>query len=248
VILARHAILIDAVTGRTLYQKNADVRTQVASTQKLLTALVVLEAGAMEREVEVRIEDTRVEPTKLGVRAGERYTRRELFQALLVKSMNDAAAVLARDTAGTQAAFVARMNSRALELGAVDSMFLNPHGLPAPQYSTARDMARIARAAYRTTDIRLAAATKYSVFVFASGRRKQLENTNELLGKVPYVNGLKTGYTIAAGRCLVASAYLGGRELILVQLGSRSSHIFKDAIRMFEWVGRGSVPPSADFH
>jgi D-alanyl-D-alanine carboxypeptidase (penicillin-binding protein 5/6) len=219
-----------------LYQKNADARVPVASTQKLLTALVVLDSGDLSDPVRIAREDTRVEPMKLGLRAGEIYSRSDLMAALIIKSENDAAAALARDVAGGEAPFAEKMNAMAWDLGARSSHFVNPHGLPAPQYSTARDMARISWKAYGEPEIRRLSAKKYHAFVFNNGRTKMLENTNKLLGEFYAVNGMKTGFTNAAGRCLIASASANGREAIFVQLGSRTSHIFDDAERMLRWV------------
>lgn len=234
-IAARHAILIDAGTGRTLYQKFADGRIPAASTQKLLTALLVVEDGDLERRVVIQPEDTRVKPAKLGLRPRESYTRRALLEAMLVKSQNDAAAALARDVAGSEAAFVKKMNWRAWQLGARNSHFANSHGLPAEQFSTARDIARIACRAAREPEIRRICAIRKLPFLMASGRVKILENTNKLLERDPTITGMKTGYTLASGRCLVASARRGERELIFVQLGSRTSDIFDDAQRMLDW-------------
>lgn len=234
-IFARSAILIDARSGRTLFQKNADQKGPVASTQKLLSALVILEDGDLDRPVTITREDTLVEPAKLGFRAGEVYTRRALLKAFIIKSENDAAAALARDVAGTTEAFSDRMNSKAWSLGARSSYFTNPHGLPAAQYSTARDIARVAFHAYREPVLRQMMATPSKLFVFTSRRTKLLKNTNKLLGTYLPVNGMKTGYTIASGRCLVASASFGGRELIFVQIGSRTQFIFDDAETMLRW-------------
>jgi D-alanyl-D-alanine carboxypeptidase (penicillin-binding protein 5/6) len=234
-IRARHAIMIDGRSGLTLYQKNADIRTQVASTQKLLTALLVLRRGNLENRVIIAPQDTYVEPSKLGLRAGQSYTRRTLLSAMMVKSENDAAAALARDCFGSSMAFSSAMNNTAWELGAHSSHFTNPHGLPAYQYSTARDMARIAFRAYREPFLRRLMASRYYTFVYANGRRKTLENTNKLLKRSSMFNGMKTGYTNAAGRCLVSSASAGGREVILVQLGSTTKYIFDDAERMMRW-------------
>jgi serine-type D-Ala-D-Ala carboxypeptidase (penicillin-binding protein 5/6) len=234
-IFARSAILLDARTGRTLYQKHADLPGPVASTQKLLTALLVLKDGSLDRPVLVGREETLVEPTKLGLRAGETYTRRALLAAMMIKSENDAAAALARDVAGSQQAFAARMNRAAWDLGAQNSLFANPHGLPDNQFSTARDIGRIAFRAYREPILRKLMATKHLTFFFNSGRKKHLENTNKLLGRFPPANGMKTGYTAASGRCLVASASYAGRDVILVQIGSRTSRIFNDAERMLTW-------------
>ena len=146
-----------------------------------------------------------------------------------------AAAALARDCFGNLATFAAAMNTTAWELGAHDSHFVNPHGLPAYQYSTARDMARIAFRAYREPFLRRLVGSRYFVFVYATGRSKVLENTNKLLKRSSIFNGMKTGYTNAAGRCLISSASMGGREVILAQFGSKTQYIFDDAERMMRW-------------
>ncbi len=232
---ARHAILIDARTGRTLYQKFADSPAQVASTQKLVTALLMVERGDLDQKFVITRADCAVEPTKLGFRAGQSYSRRALLTAMMVKSENDAAAALARDHSGSLSAFAQEMNRKAWELGARNSHFLNPHGLPAAQYSTARDMARIAYQAYREPDLRRMMRLPSLTFVFSNGRTKHLDATNKLLKRSPIYNGMKTGYTFAAGRCLISSASFGGRDVILVQLGSKTSYIFNDAERLMAW-------------
>ena len=122
----------------------------------------------------------------------------DLLRALLVKSPNDVARCLARDNAGSIDAFAAIMNRRALQLGAVHSHFVNPNGLPVPgQYSSARDLAMIARAAYANPTIRSIVCLPQLVFRYANGRTRELENTNKLLRRLPYCNGMKTGYTDA---------------------------------------------------
>lgn len=239
-ILAKSAILIDARSGKVLFQKNADAKRPVASTQKLLTALIVARAGNLDETVTIAAPETRVEPTKLGLKAGERYPRRQLLEAVLVKSENDACAALARDHSGSESAFAEKMNATAAEIGANSSHFVNSNGLPAPQCSTARDMARIAFHAYRNPDLRELMLKRKSYFRHNSGRVSVLEATNFLLGYSPAFNGMKTGYTNAAGRCLVSSGVLNGREVILVQLGSKTDHIFNDAARAMAW-----APPAA---
>jgi D-alanyl-D-alanine carboxypeptidase (penicillin-binding protein 5/6) len=234
-ILATSAILIDARTGRTLYQKNADEPRQVASTQKLLTALIVAEQDPLDEPVRVAKEDTTVEPTKLGIRTGETYTRRQLLRAMLVKSTNDCAAALARAHSGTIGAFAYEMDRLAARCGATCSHFVNPHGLPARQHSTARDMARVAFRAYRNPDLREAMAMRSYCFHYANGKLCFLEPTNRLLLRSPFFNGMKTGYTENAGKCLISSYSKGGRELILVQLGSHAPRIFDDAQVMMAW-------------
>lgn len=234
-IFATSAILIDASNGRVLYQKNADEQRQVASTQKLLTALLIAQRGDLDGLITIQSSDTQVQPTKLGLRAGERYPRRQLLQAMMVRSANDATAALARDHSGSEAEFVANMNLAAWQLGARSSQFANAHGLPANQFSTARDIARIAFRAYRDPELRRMMLIRHMTFRHNSGRTTSLKATNELLEKSPVFNGMKTGYTIAAGRCLVASADFGSRQLIFVQLGSRTDHIFRDAEQMLRW-------------
>ena len=234
-IKAVSAILIDARTGQTLYQKNADEPRQVASTQKLLTALIVAEQDPLDSPVHIEIADTTVEPTKVGVRAGENYPRRQLLKAMLVKSANDCAAALARSHSGSLGVFAGEMDRLAARCGATCSHFVNPHGLPASQHSTARDMARIAFRAYRNPDLREAMALRSYCFRYASGRLCFLDPTNKLLQRSPYFNGMKTGYTESAGKCLICSYSKGGRDLILVQLGSHAPVIFDDAQRIVDW-------------
>jgi D-alanyl-D-alanine carboxypeptidase (penicillin-binding protein 5/6) len=239
-LAAQSAIMIDARSGEVLFQKNADERRVPASTQKLLTALLITRRGNLDAPVTIMPEDTRVEPTKLGLRPGEQYTRRELLQSLMVKSSNDACAALARDHSGTESAFVENMNRAAYALGARNSYFVNSHGLPANQFSTARDIARIAFRAYRDPVLRRMMQQRVVYFRHNSGRVTRLEATNKLLERSPAFNGMKTGYTDAAGRCLVSSGRLNGREVILVQLRSRTKYIFDDAQRLMAWSGRGN--------
>ena len=145
---ATSAIVLDARTGQVLCEKNADERRPCASTQKLLTGLIVAEAGGLDRPVTVDISDTWAEPVKLNIQPGETYRRFDLLQVMLVHSMNDVARCLARDNAGSVEAFADRMNHKAVELGMTQSHFVNPNGLPIPdQYTTARDMSKVALAA-----------------------------------------------------------------------------------------------------
>lgn len=241
-ILAESAILIDARSGKVLFQKNADARRPVASTQKLLTGLIVAQAGNLDEIVTIAAPETRAEPTKLHLKVGERYPRRQLLEAVMVKSMNDACAALARDHSGSESAFAEKMNATAAAIGANSSHFANSNGLPAEQYSTARDMARVAFYAYRNPVLRELMLHRECRFRHNSGRVSVLEATNFLLGRSPAFNGMKTGYTNAAGRCLVSSGQLNGREVILVQLGSKTKHIFNDAARAMAW-----APPAPAF-
>ena len=130
VVTAASAIVLDADSGQVLHQLNADQARQVASTQKLLTALIIAESGNLDARVRVEPVDTLAEPSKLYLKPGEVYERGQLLQILLVKSMNDVARCLARDNAGSIEAFAAKMNAKARALGMTSSHFVNPNGLP----------------------------------------------------------------------------------------------------------------------
>ncbi|HXM24696.1 MAG TPA: D-alanyl-D-alanine carboxypeptidase family protein [Chthoniobacterales bacterium] len=234
--IAGSAMMIDARTGAVLYFKEPDVRRPVASTQKLLTALIVIQSGNLDKTDRVIRSDCEVEPTKLGFRAGDTYTTRQLLGGLLIHSCNDAAVCLARNEAGSIAAFAQQMNAKAFSLGATQSHFVNPNGLPVPgQYSTARDMARIAFAAYHVPVLREYMRMPGFTFTYNSGRQRYFDATNKLIGRSPMFTGMKTGYTDASGRCLISSASNGSREIILVQLGGTHHTIFDDAQRMLLW-------------
>ncbi len=235
-VAAQSAIVVDVESGRVLYAKNADQRRAVASTQKIITALCVLDAGNLDKTVVISASDGNCEPTKLGLKAGETYTRRELLKVLMVKSANDVARALARDVGGTQEEFAAMMNRKCASLGMRNSRFANPHGLTEPdQFSTARDMAIAASVAYRSPILRSFTATKAFTFQFNDGRTRLIENTNKILKKVPYCDGLKTGTTDAAGRCLVASGSLNGRSVIAVVLKSNTPNIWNDSEKLLRW-------------
>jgi D-alanyl-D-alanine carboxypeptidase (penicillin-binding protein 5/6) len=234
--VAKSVMIVDARTGETLYEKNADAIRPPASTQKLLTALIIADHGYLDQPVTVQRIDTMSEPVNLNIKAGETYRRIDLLRALLVKSPNDVARCLARDHAGSVEAFAMLMNQRARQLGAIHSHFVNPNGLPSPaQYSTARDLAIIARAAYANPTIRSIVCMPQLVFRYASGRTRELENTNKVLKRLPYCNGMKTGYTVAAGRCLIASGARPGRDIIVVVLGSTKANVWREASALLVW-------------
>jgi D-alanyl-D-alanine carboxypeptidase (penicillin-binding protein 5/6) len=233
---ASSIIVIDVHSGQVLYEKNPDQIRAPASTTKLLTGLIVAESGNLDRPVTVQQTDTLAEPVKLNIKPGDTYQRIDLLRALLVKSPNDVARCLARDNAGSIEAFAERMNQRAFALGARNSHFVNPNGLPdARQYSTARDLSTIARVAYANPTIRSIVCLPQLVFRFANGRTRELENTNNLLKLLPYCKGMKTGYTEAAGKCLIASGTRPGKDIIVVVLGDSHSGVWRDAGALLAW-------------
>lgn len=235
-ISARAAIVVHANTGTVLYQKNADIHYPVASTQKLMMALVLVEAGDMAKNVRVAASDTHVEPANMGLKAGEVYRKDDLLRAVLVRSSNDIAHCLARDHAGSESAFANLMTQRARSLGMNNSLFKTASGLPAPgQYSTARDLSILAAAAMRQPFIRQTVGTKSLTFRFANGSTKVIKNTNKVLLSYPYCTGMKTGYTRAAGKCLVSSATHNGRNVIVVILGSKIPTIWDESRALLHW-------------
>lgn len=245
-INAKAALLVDANSGKVLYKKNDTVQRPVASTQKLLTALIVAEAGNLDKPVTITLSDTQCEPFKLYVKPGQTYTRRQLLHALLIRSSNDVARALARDNAGSQEAFARKMTQRMRELGGTSSNFINPNGLPASgQYSTARDMARVARMAYRHPALRQIMQTRLYNFRFSDGRVVPLRNTNRLLRTYTFCNGMKTGYTNLAGHCLISSGSHNGREVIAVVLGSTKGVVAQESARLLAH-GLGLSPSRMD--
>jgi len=224
-------MVIEAKSGHILYEKNPEEHRPPASTQKLLTSLIVAEAGNLDREVTVEPVDTWAEPVKLNFQPGERYSRYQLLQVLLVHSMNDVARCLARDNAGSIEAFAEKMNAKAAELGLTNSHFVNPNGLPVPgQYSCAR----IAQAAYANPLLRSIVCLKSLEFHYANGRVREFKNTNKVLRGYALCNGMKTGYTEAAGHCLIASGANGEHDIIVVVLGD-NSQVWKDAYLLLAW-------------
>ncbi len=235
-VFAESVLVVCLDSGRNLYAKNADSVRPVASTQKIITALCVLDAGNIDKPVTITAYDTACEPTKLYLKPGERYTRRELLKVLMVQSANDVSRALARDIGGSVEGFAVLMNRKCQQLGMRNSNFVNPHGLTEPnQYSTARDMAIAARAAYRSPLIRSYAATKSYTFIFNDGRTRTITNTNRLLRTMPFVDGMKTGTTNASGRCLISTGSLNGRSVVCVVLKSNTPNIWSDSEKLLRW-------------
>ena len=219
---ASAAILVDAVTGKVLWERSAHQRRPMASTTKIMTALLTLESGRLQEAAEVSEQAADTTQSSLWLRPHEHMSVRDLLTALLIKSANDAATALAEHLAGTEAAFVVRMNRRARQLGARDTHFMNPHGLHQPgHYSSAYDLALISRAALRYDLFRQIVATK-STTVSWEGKpwRRLVHNKNRLLTDFPGGDGVKTGFVKESGHCLVGSATRGGWQLLAVVLDS----------------------------
>lgn len=229
-------IVVDANSGAVLYERNADEKRPVGSTQKLLTSLLVAEHGNLDKAVVIEPIDEATEPTKLELKPGSAYSRRDLLTALLVKSPNDVARALGRDYAGSIEAFADVMNAKARELGMMDSHFVNPNGLPADdQYSTARDMSKVARAAHANAILSPIVTIKYLNFRYADGHTRLIHNTNQTMRDNWFCTGMKTGYTDKAKHCLVCSGCANGREVITIILGSTKERVFSDSSKLLRW-------------
>ena len=229
-LAAQSAALVDSYSGEFLFTKNPDAKEYPASSTKILTALIVIEAGDLDHMVTVAPEDTKVEPSSLDLKPGEQYSRRQLLYGLLLKSANDVAMALARDNAGSIPAFAEKMDLRAAELGATSSHFVNPHGLHDPNhFTTAHDLALIARAGMQQPLFRQIVSTIYFTWRSPSGAVDVLRNHNRLLRHFAGCNGLKTGYTRAAQQVLVSSALRGGHEVISVVLHTDKPGIWVDS-------------------
>ncbi len=227
--------VIDPRTGNILYSHNAKARRQVASTQKIITALCVCDAGNLNKPVRIEAADRRVSPIRMNLKVGDVYRKGDLLQAMLTGSFNDLAMTLARDTAGSVENFARMMNARARRMGMYDSHFVNPSGLPAEQYSTAHDMARAACYAYNNTVIRNCINIPGYDFVRNDGSIRRVNTTNRLLHSHPWVHGMKTGYTNAAGKCLISCGTKDGRAVIVVILGSTNRKIWGESLKYLRW-------------
>ena len=213
---AEKAILADAATGRILYEKNADSRSLIASTTKIMTALVVCEQCNVLDRMRIPKEAVGIEGSSMYLKEGEVLTVQELLYGLMLHSGNDAAVALAIYCGGTVEGFAEMMNDKARQIGMQNSHFENPNGLDAPgHYSTARDLAMLAAYAMQNPIFSKTVSTKNITI----GQR-YLHNHNKLLWQVEGADGVKTGYTRAAGRILVSSALRDGRRLVAVTINA----------------------------
>jgi serine-type D-Ala-D-Ala carboxypeptidase (penicillin-binding protein 5/6) len=233
---ATAGIVIDARSGQVLLAKHADWRRPIASTTKLMTALLTLESGKLNRVFTAPAYDAAPAESQIHLRRGERMTVRDLLTGLLLESANDAAADLAVGVAGSRGAFVHEMNARARALGLHETHYANPIGLDAPgNYSSARDLATLAR--------KLMANPTFAAIVDRTGATlrsgdhpRTIHNRNLLIGRYPFVDGVKTGHTSIAHYVLVGAAHGHGGRVVSVVLGEPSeSARDADTLALLRW-------------
>jgi D-alanyl-D-alanine carboxypeptidase (penicillin-binding protein 5/6) len=236
-IKARSAILVDLDSGKTLYQLDPHGRYAPASLTKIVTALVTLDHLRLDQAVTVPVSINQLpwDSTRMGLRAGERLTVRELLYGLFLNSGNDAAITLS-EAFVPRAAFVGLMNAKAATLGMADTHFANPIGLDDPgHYMSAADLARASEELIRRFPevAAMAATPSLTLAATATHHAYSLYNLNELVRKYPGATGLKTGWTGHAGGCLIATATRDGRHLMVVLLAS--PRIFDEAATLLDY-------------
>lgn len=224
---AQSAILIDAGSGRVLFEKNAHDRLPQASTTKITTALIAME-GKQDLKKKITVPSSFVNPGEAGIwlEPGEQHTMEDMLYALLLRSANDAAAVIAYGVSGSEENFVELMNRRVKELGLKDTHYMNPHGLyHENHYSSAYDLAMITKEAMTHKEFCQIIVTKRHVLPWPGhDYSRVVYNGNRLLGSYPGANGVKTGFTRQAGSCLVGSATRNGLHLIAVVLHANAMY------------------------
>lgn len=235
-LTARGAVLMDLTTGKVLYAKNPDEHLAPASTTKILTALIALEKGHLDDVITVGPNPPRVDGTRVYLVEGEQVTLENLLYGMLFNSGNDAALAIAEHYGGSAEGFARMMNEKAAALGAVNSHFVTPNGLPDPNhYTTARDLAVIARAAMQNETFRRIVATKTRPW-HGKEWETSLVNQNKLLWNYEGADGIKTGYTSEAHFTLVGSATRQGQTFIVVVLDEPGGRIAdKDAAALLDY-------------
>ncbi len=221
-VSAKSAVLIEAESGKVLYQQNAFVRMPMASTTKIMTALVAIESGNIERTVSVSPDAVGIEGSSVYLYPHEKLTLEQLLYALLLESANDAATAIAIEVAGSVESFAALMNQKAEALGLVSTHFTNPHGLDHEEhYTTAYDLARISAYALKNETFRtICSTTRKTIPLKGDEGTRVLVNHNKLLSRYEGAIGIKTGFTKKSGRCLVSAAERDGLTLVAVTLSA----------------------------
>ncbi len=235
-ITASASVLVEVKSGTVLFAKNPDLRRAPASTTKMMTAIVALEKGRLNQVIKVSRFAAGTPGSSLYLHQGERLTLKELLTGMMLQSGNDGSIAVAEGVAGRMDEFVKLMNLKAKEIGALKTNFRNPHGLRAPShYTTALDLALIARYGLSNPQFAKLVKQRHAVLEWLEGRNKKVEikNTNRLLWYLEGADGVKTGTTNEAGKCLVASATRNGKQYIAVVLNSPDR--WRDCAKLLEY-------------
>jgi len=233
-ISAQNAIMIEANSGEVLYEKHAEEKAYPASITKIMTALLAIENGTLDKKVKVSGNASGIEGSSIYLETGEKIPLRDLIYGLMLRSGNDAAIAISEEIGGNTNNFVIMMNKRARELGAFNTHFANPNGLHNPDhYTTAKDMALIAMAAMKNPEFKKVAGTKTWVTDRGEGKYNYFYNKNKVVYQYNGGTGIKIGYTKAAGRTLVASSEKNGMELICVVMNA--PNWFQDTYKLMDY-------------
>ena len=221
---ARIALIYDRASGRIIYEKNGNKQTPMASTTKILTAIVTLENADLKETVTIESKAAGIGGSRLGLKKNDKITVNDLLYGLMLRSGNDAAVALAIHVGGSIEGFADMMNKKAEELGLTNSHFVVPHGLDNEgHYTTAYELAKMADYALNIPKFKEIVSIK-SATIYINGYPKAINNTNNLLGSVSGVYGVKTGFTNGAGRCLVSSCKRGELDIITVVIGANTNN------------------------
>lgn len=217
-ISARCAIALDAKTKIPFYEKNSDMLVPIASTTKIITSLVAIKYGNLNKKVEISSRSANIKGSTVGYKKGEIITTRELLYGLMLRSGNDAAIAIAEGVSGSVEEFIKLMNEYSAEIGLTNSHFETPHGLDRDyHYSTAYDLA-VATAKARECELFNEIVCSKEVDGKSMGFTRSYHNINKILWQIPDANGVKTGFTGKAGKCLVTSVNIEGNDVIIVTL------------------------------
>src|SRR5574344_309213 len=236
-IESRIAVVYDRNSGKVLWGKDENKRSAMASTTKIMTAIVTLENGNLDDIVKISSKAAWTGGSSLNLKTGDEVKLEDLLYGLMLKSGNDAAVAIAEHIGGSVEGFSQMMNKKANELGLKDTHFVTPHGLDDPEhYTTAKELAIISDYAMKNNKFEQIVSTKnYSIFI--NGKIRRIENTNELLGVLNGVKGIKTGFTSNAGRCLVTCVNRDGWEIIVVVLKADTKKMrTADSVKLIEYI------------
>lgn len=235
-ISSRIALIYDRASGRILYEKNGNKQTPMASTTKIMTAIVVLENAKLTDTVTITAKAAGIGGSRLGLKKNDKITVNDLLYGLMLRSGNDAAVALAIHVGGSVEGFAEMMNKKAEELNLTSSHFVVPHGLDNEgHYTTAYELAKMADYALKIDKFKEIVGTKVAT-IHINDYAKKINNTNNLLGSVSGVYGVKTGFTNGAGRCLVTACKRDDLDIITVIIGADTNNIrSKDTIKLIQY-------------